>query len=182
MELRGKVVAVCASPTHTISKPLQKNIKLLKGLGIEGDAHAGETVKHRSRVAQDPSQPNLRQVHLIHLELHDQLNNQGFDIYPGLMGENITTQGIDLLSLPRNTRLMIGDSAMIKVTGLRNPCHQLDGIASGLMKAVLDKDEGGNLIRKAGIMGIVEKAGMIQEGDTIVAELPPEPFINLERV
>ncbi len=157
-------------------------IKLLKGLGVEGDAHLGKTVKHRSRVAKDPTQPNLRQVHLIHQELHEELANKGFEVTPGQMGENITTQGIDLLSLPKNTILTIGANAKVKITGLRNPCHQLDGIQKGLMKAVLDRDSEGNLIRKAGIMGIVLADGEIELGDEISIEWPAEPHLPLERV
>src|SRR5690242_15777233 len=133
----GTVMAVSCSPTHTLSKPNQQSIRLLTGLGVEGDAHLGETVKHRSRVARDPSQPNLRQVHLIHAELHDELQAAGFTVSAGQMGENITTRGIDLLLLPTGTRLHFGNTAVIEVTGLRNPCTQLDDFQSGLMAAVL---------------------------------------------
>lgn len=136
----GKVVAVSLNPSHLFRKTTQHSIKLLAGLGVEGDAHCGEKVKHRSRVAKDPDQPNLRQVHLIHAELHDELNNAGFDILPGQMGENITTRGIDLLKLPTDTKLHIGNEAVIQITGLRNPCGQLDSFKSGLKTAVLDKD------------------------------------------
>jgi MOSC domain-containing protein YiiM len=153
----------------------EARIELLAGLGIEGDAHAGVTVKHRSRVARDPSQPNLRQVHLIHAELHDELREKGFTIAAGQMGENITTAGIDLLGLPAGTRLRIGPSAVIEITGLRNPCAQLDGIQPGLMKAVLDRDDRGELIRKAGVMGIVLADGSVSPGDEIEIEFPPEP-------
>ena len=138
----GKVVAVSLNPSHLFRKTTQHSIKLLAGLGVEGDAHCGEKVKHRSRVAKDPDQPNLRQVHLIHAELHDELNNAGFDILPGQMGENITTRGIDLLKLSTDTKLHIGKEAVIQVTGLRNPCGQLDSFKSGLKAAVLDKDRG----------------------------------------
>jgi MOSC domain-containing protein YiiM len=137
------------------------------------------TVKHRSRVARDPSQPNLRQVHLIHAELHDELREKGFAIAAGQMGENITTAGIDLLGLPAGTRLRIGPSAVIEITGLRNPCAQLDGIQPGLMKAVLDRDDRGELIRKAGVMGIVLADGSVSPGDGIEIELPPEPHQRL---
>lgn len=178
----GRVVAVSKSPNHTMSKPNHAAIYLLTGLGIEGDAHLGTTVKHRSRVAQDPTQPNLRQVHLIHTELHAELRERGFDIAPGQMGENITTEGLQLLDLPRGTRLHIGSEAVVEVTGLRNPCHQLEGIQEGLMKAVLDRDDAGNLVRKAGIMGIVIAGGTIVPGDNIRVELPSEPFEALDRV
>lgn len=157
--MQGLVVAVSVSPTHTMQKNNVTRINLLEGLGVEGDAHMGETVKHRSRVARDPSQPNLRQVHLIHAELLDELAAAGFELETGRMGENITTRGLDLLGLPTGTRLLIGKSAIVEVTGLRNPCLQLNGIAPGLMNAVLDRDADGNLVRKAGVMGVVIAGG-----------------------
>jgi MOSC domain-containing protein YiiM len=180
--MNGTVVAVSKSATHSFSKPNQKSIRLRIGLGVEGDAHMGEKVQHRSRIAKDPNQPNLRQVHLIHAELHDELRERGFDIYPGQMGENITTRGIDLLSLPIGTRLHIGTTALVEVTGLRNPCYQLDDFQEGLMKAVLDRDEQGNLIRKAGVMGIVLTDGEVYVNDDIRVELPPEPHEQLKPV
>lgn len=175
------VAAVSCSATHDFSKPNQESIRLLTGLGVEGDSHSGETVKHRARVALDPSKPNLRQVHLIHMELYDELQAGGFDISAGQMGENITTQGIDLLGLPTGALLRIQD-AVVEVTGLRNPCYQLDNLRPGLTKATLDHDEEGNLIRKAGIMGIVLSGGQVSPGDTITIELPPEPHQTLEPV
>jgi MOSC domain-containing protein YiiM len=178
----GVVTAVSLSATHNFSKLNQDSIRLLTGLGVEGDAHLGKTVKHRSRVAQDPTQPNLRQVHLIHAELHEELRTIGFSVLPGQMGENITTSGINLLGLPTGTRLHIGDIAVVEVTGLRNPCRQLDQFQSGLMAAVLGRDEQNNLIRKAGVMGIVLADGEVRPGDVIGVELPPEPHRVLERV
>ncbi|WP_134534114.1 MOSC domain-containing protein, partial [Pseudomonas aeruginosa] len=147
-----QVIAVSLCATHAFSKQVRPAIRLLKGLGVEGDAHHGVTVKHRSRVRQDPTQPNLRQVHLIHEELHDELRASGFAIGPGTMGENITTRGVDLLGLPTGTRLRLGESALVELTGLRNPCSQLDNYQPGLTAAVLGRDEQGNLIRKAGVM------------------------------
>ncbi|GGP25521.1 MOSC domain-containing protein [Silvimonas amylolytica] len=173
---------VSLSPAHTFSKPNVASIHLLTGLGVEGDAHMGVTVKHRSRVAADPTQPNLRQVHLIHGELHDELASAGFNLQPGEMGENITTRGIDLLSLPQGTRLRIGPEVMIEVTGLRNPCGQLDHHKQGLTAAVLGRDKEGNLMRKAGVMGIVICGGGIRPGDAIHVVLPPLPHRKLERV
>ncbi|HWA48751.1 MAG TPA: MOSC domain-containing protein [Dongiaceae bacterium] len=155
-----------------MSKRPALSIRLIAGLGVEGDAHAGVTVKHRSRVARDPTQPNLRQVHLIHAELHDELRAAGFALAPGQMGENITTRGIDLLSLPTGTRLHLGPDAVVEVTGLRNPCNQLNGLQPGLMNAVLDRDADGNLIRKAGVMGIVLVGGDVRPGDAIGVEMP----------
>ena len=179
----GKVIAVNKSPTHQVTKESFQSIEIITGLGVAGDAHMGKFVKHRSRVAADPTQPNLRQVHLIHTELFDELKEKGFQIEPGMMGENISTQGIDLLSLPRGTQLHIGnDNVCLEITGLRNPCIQLDGIQAGLMKAVLDKDENGKLIRKAGIMSIVISGGIINRGDHISIKLPSQPHYPLEKV
>lgn len=171
----GTVIAVGRSATHTMAKPSCGWIRLLAGLGVEGDAHGGATVKHRSRVARDPSQPNLRQVHLIHAELHDELRAAGFTVAAGQMGENITTRGVDLLALPTGARLHLGAVAVIEVTGLRNPCAQLDGIQPGLMAAVLGHDERGELIRKAGVMAIVAGGGVVRPGDPIRVELPEGP-------
>lgn len=182
MLMDGMVVAVSCSPTHGFSKPNQDRIRLLAGLGVEGDAHMGQTVKHRSRVAVDPTQPNLRQVHLIHAELHQELRAAGFVVAPGDMGENVTTRGIDLLGLPTGTRLHMGDMAVVEVTGLRNPCVQLDRFQLGLMAAVLDRDAAGRLVRKAGIMGIVLAGGEVRPGDPIGVELPPAPHRPLVRV
>ena len=180
--MNGTVIAVSTSPIHSFSKPNQEFIKLIAGLGVEGDAHMGEKVQHRSRVAKDPNQPNLRQVHLIHAELHDELRERGFDVSAGQMGENITTRGIDLLGLPTGARLHIGKTAVVEITGLRNPCYQLDDFQKGLMKAVLDRDEQGNLIRKAGVMGIVLVDGEVDVHDGIRVELPHEPHEPLKPV
>jgi MOSC domain-containing protein YiiM len=171
----GTVAAVSRSPTHSMSKPNIDSIRLVQGLGVDGDAHQGVTVKHRSRVAKDPTVPNLRQVHLIHAELFDELRTRGFSVSPGLMGENVTTSGIDLLALPTGTRLRLGGEALVEVTGLRNPCRQLDGLQQGLLAATLDRDGDGNLIRKAGIMAVVVFGGVVREGDPIRVELPPLP-------
>lgn len=172
---QGQVTAVSRSGTHTMSKPNNGRISLLAGLGVEGDAHLGACVKHRSRVARDPSQPNLRQVHLIHAELHDELREAGYELAPGEMGENITTRGVDLLGLPVGAKLRLGADAVVEITGLRNPCYQLDELRPGLMAATLDRDAEGNLVRKAGIMGIVLAGGEVRPGDHIAVELPPHP-------
>ena len=176
------VVSVSKSSTHAFSKEPIAEISLIAGEGVEGDAHRGVTVKHRSRVKADPTQPNLRQVHLIHRELFDELQQKGFKVSPGVMGENITTQGIDLLSLPRHTLLKIGPSTELKVTGLRNPCAQLDDYQTGLMSALIAKDAQGNLIRKAGIMAIVVTGGKVKPHDAIEIILPARPYQKLERV
>ena len=168
----GIVTAVSLNPGHHFSKPNVLSIRLLEGLGVDGDAHAGKTVKHRSRVRRDPSQPNLRQVHLVHSELFDELRAKGFTVTPGDIGENVTTRGIDLLALPTGTRLRLGEVATVEITGLRNPCVQLDTFQKGLMAATLDKDADGNLIRKAGIMGVVLVGGEVRPGDAITIDLP----------
>ena len=178
----GIVEAVSRSEAYTFSKPNRDAIRLLAGLGVEGDAHLGVTVKHRSRVARDPTQPNLRQVHLIHAELHDELRAAGFAVSAGEMGENVTTRGIDLLALPAGARLHLGGDAVVEVTGLRNPCAQLDRFQPGLMAAVLGRDEHGGLVRKSGVMGIVLAGGDVRPGDPVRVELPPEPHRPLEPV
>jgi hypothetical protein len=176
------VIAVCRSPAHTLSKPCRDRIRLLAGLGVDGDAHLGETVKHRSRVAQDPTQPNLRQVHLIHAELFDELRAAGFAVMPGLMGENVTTRGVDLLGLPVGALLYLGESAVGEVTGLRNPCIQLDSIQLGLMEATLGRKADGSLIRKAGVLGVVRAGGEVRPGDPVRIELLDRPRRKLEKV
>ena len=176
------VTAVSRSDNHSLSKPLLPAIRLLAGLGVEGDAHCGVTVKHRSRVAIDPTKPNLRQVHLIHAELHDELAAAGFRVGAGDMGENVTTRGVDLLGLPIGTRLRLGATAVVEVTGLRNPCTQLDRLQPGLMAAVLGRDEHGELIRKAGVMAVVLVGGDVFAGDAIGVELPPLPHRALAPV
>lgn len=182
VDKRIYVASVSSSDVHGFSKQTKDHIQLLTGLGVEGDAHMGVTVKHRSRVAVDPTQPNLRQVHIIHEELFEELAGKGFSIAPGDMGENISTRGVDLLSLPQGTRLHIGEEAIVEVTGLRNPCKQIDDFQKGLLHAVLDKDADGGLVRRAGIMGIVSQGGRVQRDDAIRVELPPLPHIKLERV
>jgi MOSC domain-containing protein YiiM len=180
--MNGTAIAVSSNAAHTFSKQNQDRIRLITNLGVEGDAHMGTTVKHRSRVAQDPTQPNLRQVHLMHAELFDELQLVGFRVAPGQMGENITTRGIALLDLPTGTRLSIGDTAVIEVTGLRNPCLQIDQFQAGLLSQVVYRDANRTLVRKAGIMSIVLVGGDVVPGDSIRIELPPPPYRPLDRV
>jgi len=180
--MSGVVTAVSLGEGHHFSKPNRERIRLLAGLGVEGDAHLGETVQHRSRVARDPTQPNLRQVHLIHAELHDQLRALGFSVLPGEMGENVTTRGVELLALPTGTRLRLGGHAVVEVTGLRNPCAQIDRFQPGLLAAVLGRDEHGGLVRKAGVMAVVLAGGDVLPGDRVHVELPPAPHRALEPV
>jgi len=165
-----------------MAKPSLPSVRLLTGLGVDGDAHLGATVQHRSRVRRDPSQPNLRQVHLVGIELYDELRAGGFRLAFGELGENVTTRGIPLLDLPTGALLHLGGDAVVEVTGLRNPCYQLDGIQRGLMQAVLDRNEHGNLVRKAGVMGVVHSAGEVRPGDAVRVELPPAPHKALRPV
>lgn len=180
--MNGRVVAVSASPTHSFSKFPTAQITLLTGLGVEGDAHCGSTVKHRSRVERDPTQPNLRQVHLVHAELFEELAAKGFSVGPGQLGENITTRGVDLLILPVDTELRIGSSTIVRLTGLRNPCAQLDRLQPGLMSAILDRTPEGAIVRKSGVMGVVIAGGPVCAGDAVVVVRPVQPCRPLERV
>ena len=176
------VITVSGASGHRFSKPVLGSIRLLAGLGVEGDAHCGESVKHRSRVAVDPTQANLRQVHLLHAELLDELNAAGFDVAPGQMGENVLTRGLDLLALPVGARLLLGADALVEITGLRNPCAQIESFRPGLLAAVLGRDAQGRIVRRAGIMGIVLEGGEIRPGDAIGVTLPALPHRALERV
>jgi MOSC domain-containing protein YiiM len=180
--MSAQVTAVSLSPGHTFHKANQQRIRLLEGLGVEGDAHLGKTVKHRSRLLHFGSTPNLRQVHLVHAELHDELRGAGFVVQPGEIGENVTTRGVDLLALPTGARLRLGADAVVELTGLRNPCSQLDRFQKGLMKAVLGRDAEGNLVRKSGVMAVVVRGGEVAPGDGVEVELPPEPHRPLQPV
>lgn len=166
------VTAVSRSEGHTFSKPNEPLIRLVAGFGIEGDAHMGKRVKHRYQALKNPFAPNLRQVHLMHEELFDELRAGGFNVWPGAIGENVTTRGVNLLALPKATRLRLGAEAVIELTGLRTPCRKIDAFQPGLMKAVLGRDSEGRLIRKAGVMAIVIKGGDVKATDVIVVELP----------
>ncbi len=178
----GSVVAVAKDAEHRFSKRLTEKLVIVSGLGVAGDSHQGVTVQHRSRVALDPSQPNLRQVHLIHAELFDELHAKGFRVGPADLGENITTRGVDLLALPTGTVLCIGREVRLEMTGLRNPCAQIERFKPGLLAAVLDRGANGEVIRKAGVMTRAEKGGIVRPGDAIAIELPPLPHLPLERV
>jgi MOSC domain-containing protein YiiM len=178
----GSVVAVARDDAHRFSKRTVDEIRLLAGLGVEGDAHAGVTVQHRSRVARDPSQPNLRQVHLIHRELLDEVDEAGFTVPAGAMGENVTTEGVDLLALPAGTLLRIGDDAVVELTGLRNPCLQIDGYEPGLLKRMVGRDADGNIVRRAGVMSVVREGGVVRPGDAIEVRLPAGEHAPLQPV
>lgn len=181
-QAKASVLAVARDAGHNFSKPVCDSINVVTGLGVEGDAHYGKLIQHLYRIKKDPNDPNLRQIHLIHRELHEELRAKGFDIAPGDMGENVTTQGIDLLGLPRGTVLKFGEEAAVEITGLRNPCYQLNDFREGLMKACLDKAEDGSVIFKSGIMGIILKDGTIKPGDQIRVELPDGPHTPLDLV
>jgi MOSC domain-containing protein YiiM len=180
--VHGVVVAVSRYGRHRLSKEPVDAIRLLAGVGVEGDSHAGQTVQHRSRKRWNPTLPNLRQVHLIATELHDELRAAGFDVEPGTMGENVTTRGVDLLALPTGARLRLGADAVVEVTGLRNPCVQLDRYQQGLMEATLERRTDGTLRRRAGVMGVVVAGGEVRSGDPIGVELPAAPHAPLEPV
>jgi MOSC domain-containing protein YiiM len=176
------IQALARDGAHRFSKQAAQSLALIAGLGVEGDAHAGVTVRHRSRVARDPSQPNLRQLHLLHAEIFDELAPQGFALKPGDIGENVTTRGIDLLGLAAGTRLCLGTGAVVEVTGLRNPCAQLDHFQPGLMAAMLGRDAAGGLLRKSGVMGIVLQGGVLRVGDPIIILPPAGPHRPLQPV
>jgi MOSC domain-containing protein YiiM len=179
----GRVIGVACDGEHRFGKPPREAIRLVAGLGVHGDAHAGATVQHLSRVAKAPQTPNLRQVHLIHGELLDELAAKGFAVAPGELGENVTTRDIDLLGLSRGTRLRLGSEAVIEVTGLRNPCWQIDAnIAPGAMAATLDRAPDGSLVRKAGVMAVVLAGGEVRPGDAIEMVLQPHEHRALEPV
>jgi len=178
----GVVVAVSRDGEHRFSKTVTDEITLLPGLGVQGDAHLGSTVQHRSRVAADPTQPNLRQIHLIHVELHAELRELGFDVAAGQMGENILTAGVELLGLPRDTLLQLGEHALVRLTGLRNPCAQIDAFRPGLLRAVIGRDQNGDVVRKVGVMAIVVHGGPVRAGGSIQVRRPTGPHHALERV
>jgi len=180
--LHGTVVAVSRSEMHTFAKHNRDAVRLIAGFGVEDDAHGGPTVRHRSRVARDATRPNLRQVHLIHAELLDELAESGFDVAPGELGENLTTRGIPLLGLPTGARLRLGDDAVIELTGLRTPCVQIDRFQSGLLAKVVARAETGEIVRRAGVMSVVIEGGVVRTGDAIVVELPAAPHRALEPV
>jgi len=176
------VVSVSRDPRHAFSKPEADRITLVEGIGVEGDAHAGRTVQHLSRKRVDPTAPNLRQVHLIQAELFNEVAEEGFEVAPGQLGENVTTAGIDLLALPTGTVLTLGHEAQVEITGLRNPCRQINDFESGLLKAVVSRGVDGELIRKAGVMAVVLRGGEVKRGDPITVTLPAEPHRPLEKV
>jgi MOSC domain-containing protein YiiM len=176
------VTSVNVSAVHDFSKSPQAEIELLEGLGVAGDAHCGTTVKHRSRVRRNPSQPNLRQVHLLQAELFDEVAVSGHPLRPGDMGENVTTTGVDLLALPRDTVLRLGDTAEVRLTGLRNPCWQIDSFQQGLLKHMLGVGEHGEIVRRAGVMAVVRRSGPVRAGDHVSVVLPDLPHHRLEKV
>lgn len=179
---RPRVVAVSSDDTHRFSKVPRPEVVLLQGLGVEGDAHLGVTVQHRSRVARDPDQPNLRQVHLVHAELLDEFAEQGHAVGPGDLGENLLTRGLDLLGLPTDTRLELGPEAVVRVTGLRNPCRQIDAFSPGLLALAVGRDADGTVVRRAGVMAVVERGGTVRPDDEVVVVLPEGPHRPLVAV
>ena len=180
--MNGVIIAVARNGQHAFSKTVVPEVKLIEGLGVDGDAHAGTTVKHRSRVARDPAQANLRQVHLLPLELLNELQANGFRVVPGALGENVTTSGIDLLGLPAGTLLHLGEHAIVRLTGLRNPCSQIEDFHEGLLAAVVSRDQDGHVRRKTGVMAVVLSSGIVRTNDPVRVELPSAPHAALEVV
>ncbi|WP_020121112.1 MOSC domain-containing protein [Streptomyces canus] len=178
----GKITAVSSNGTYSFTKPNRESITLLAGFGVEGDVHGGATVKHRFRMRKDPSQPNLRQVHLMHEELFDEVRRAGFEVAAGELGENVTTRGVDLLGLPTGTLLHLGGEAVVEVTGLRNPCAQIDRFQKGLMKQVVGRSEDGRALFRSGIMSVVVRGGVVRAGDAVGVELPEGPHQPLDIV
>ena len=178
----GKVLAVSASPEHGFTKMPRDTINLLAGLGVEGDAHAGATVQHLYRKRKDPSAPNLAQVHFLPVELFAEMAALGFTLAPGAMGENVLTEGLDLITLPTGTLFKIGADVLVEISGIRDPCKQIDALGQGLTKAMFARDAEGQVVRKAGIMGVVRVGGLVQSGDAIAVMLPAEPHRRLEVV
>ncbi len=176
------VTSVAARHGHGLGKDTCAEITLIANEGVAGDAHCGITVKHRSRVAKDPSQPNLRQVHLIHTELFEELATKGFKVGAGNLGENILTAGLDLLACPKDAELRFPSGAILKIAGLRNPCNQINGHSLGLMQALLDTADDGSLIRKGGVMAIVLVGGIVKVNDDIAVHLPAKPWLALQPV
>ena len=180
--MSAHVVSVSRSPRHRFSKQPVDAVTLRVGVGVEGDAHAGVTVQHRSRKRWRPDLPNLRQVHLLSAELLDALAVQGFVVSPGDLGENLLVRDLDLLALPTFTRLRLGVDAVVEVTGLRNPCIQLDRFADGLMQATLRREPDGTLVRLAGVMSVVLQTGVVRTGDAVAVQMPTEPHRALAPV
>ncbi|MFF8972213.1 MOSC domain-containing protein [Streptomyces sp. NPDC014995] len=181
-ETGGRVTAVSRNGDYSFTKPNRDSVTLVAGFGVEGDVHAGATVKHRFRMRKDPSQPNLRQVHLIHEELFEEVRGSGFEVAAGELGENVTTRGVDLLGLPVGTRLRLGAEAVVEVTGLRNPCAQIDGFRKGLLKEVVGKGADGRAVFRTGVMSVVVSGGVVRPGDPVTVELPNGPHRPLEIV
>lgn len=180
--MRGRVLSVSLSPVHGFHKAPRESIRLLSGLGVEGDAHAGKTTQHLYRKRLTPDAPNLAQVHFLHAELFAEMQGRGFALTPGIMGENVLTEGIDLLNLPTGTIFRIGPEAVVEISGIRDPCKQIEAVAEGLTKALFDRDAEGQVVRKAGIMGVVLTGGVVAPGDAIEVTLPEGPFRRLEVV
>lgn len=180
--MAGTITAVSSNGSYSFTKPNRDSITLISGFGVQGDVHGGATVKHRSRMRRDPSQPNLRQVHLIHEELFEEVREAGFEVVAGGLGENVTTRGVDLLGLPAGTLLRLGDEAVVEVTGLRNPCAQIDGFDKGLLQQVVGRDAAGRAVFKTGIMSVVVSGGVVRPGDPVAVELPDGPHRALEIV
>lgn len=180
--LIGQVTSLHCDSEHNFSKPPVLEAMFLAGVGIEGDAHSGATTQHLSRQKKDASRPNLRQVHLVASELHEELRSDGFDVPFGAFGENLTTSGLDLGALPAGSTLRLGDEVILSLTGFRDPCSQIDKFQAGLRSAVSFKPETGPQLFRNGVMSVVVRGGTVRVGDTIKVALPPEPHQPMQKV
>jgi hypothetical protein len=172
--VEGYVHSVSASPRHGFSKLVRESITLIKGHGVDGDAHAGAFVKHRYLARWRPRMANERQVHLINQALFEELFSEGFNVQPGNLGENVTTRGIDLLRLPLGTMLALGPTAAVELRGLRTPCVLVDRFRKGLLKALVRKGEQPRF--RAGVMGVVREGGILFPGNPVKVTISPAPW------
>lgn len=172
--LQGIVLAVSADRGHRFRKMPQRDILLVEGHGVEGDAHAGPFVRHRYLARRQPRLPNLRQVHLIPSALFGTLRRCGYEIGAGGLGENVTTAGLNLEEMPLGTRILLGQTASVELIGLRTPCVLIDRFRSGLKQHLLAFAKTGPAFR-CGVMGVVRTGGRVAAGDVARVVLPSPP-------
>ncbi|SRR6266446_5986019 len=170
--MSGRVIAVCCNPEPDLPKPVVDAVHLIENWGVEGDYHAGSLVRHRYLAKKDPTRPNMRQVLLMDAAVFAELAQNDIHIGPGMMGENITIEGMAMMQLAVGTRLAIG-SAIVEVTERRSPCYQLNGIDPRLLKAVARKQDG-QAIFKAGIMAQILQGGWVRAGDLVKVLSPAD--------
>lgn len=163
---KGTVIAVCRNEQPGLPKPVVDEVKLIEDWGVEGDYHAGKLVRHRYLAKKDPTQPNVRQVLLIDTQILAEIKQAGIDVGSGMLGDNMTVEGLEVMTLPPGTRLAIG-KALLEVTEVRIPCAQLNGLDKGLLKASVAREAGEKRFR-AGIMTRVLKGGQVRAGDEVI--------------